>query len=118
MKETKSSIVVGVEQSGPEVVLWLFPVNLFWTILEPICQRHVTVSEVYSILPPCFGGYRILLRKDQAHNLTEPHVLEEKLYVDGIWRILGWLVNVIFNKIVLRDHFDVRVIGVDMHRPP
>lgn len=105
-----------MKERRPEIVTWLLPINFFRAILQPICECHVAVRQVNRILSSCFGSNGVLLGQDQAHDLAQPNVLEEKLDVYIIRRIFCRLIQFIFDEIVLGDHLNIGIIGVDMHR--
>lgn len=108
-------LVVGVEQCRPKMMPRSLPVHFSGTILEPICQCHVTVCQVDSICPPRFRSHRVLLRKNQTHDLAQLDILEEELDVDWVWSVIGYWVAFVFNEIFFRYHLHVRIICIDRH---
>lgn len=92
----------------------LFPVDLFWTVLQPIRQRHVAMCKIDCIVASTFLRCdRIVLRQHQAHDLTKLDIIEEKLYVDRVWRILCRAFRFVFDEIVFADHFHIRVFDIN-----
>lgn len=102
-----------MKEGSPEVMPLALPTHLLRAVLKPICQCHVRVGEIHSIHPSGFRGHGVLLGKDQAHDLAELDILKEELYVYRVWRVLGRNVDLIFNEVVLRQHPNVRIIGID-----
>lgn len=92
----------------------LFPIHLLRTVLQPISQSHVTVGKIDRILPSHFQRHGVLLRQDQAHNLAQSDVLKKKLDMDMVRRKLGWNIGFILDEIVLRYHFNIGIVGIDM----
>jgi len=54
-----------------------------------------------------------LLRQHETHNLAQFDVVDEERNVDWIGSIVRGLVGFVFYEIVLGDHFNVGVFGVD-----
>jgi hypothetical protein len=57
-----------------------------------------------------------LLRKHETHDLTELDIVQEELDVYRIGRVLGWSIGLVVDKIIFRNHFDIRVFDVDGNR--
>lgn len=85
----------------------LLPIDLFGTVLKPIGQSHVAMSEIDCILPLCFRSHGVLLRKYQTHNLAESYILEEELNMDGIGRVFHPVLVFVLKEIVFADHLNV-----------
>jgi hypothetical protein len=106
-------LVIGMEQSSPEIVVILVVRNLLWTVLEPIRQGHVAVGQINGVGPFKLGSYRVLLRKHKTHDFAEFHVIDEKANMDRVGRELGRPIRFIFQKVVFGDHLDICVLWVD-----
>ena len=89
-----------------------FPKHFFRTILQPICKCHIAMSEIDSIVSPSHRRHGILLRQDEAHNLGQFDVLQEKLDMQRIGGIQCRLVHLILNKVILTKHLNVGVIRI------
>lgn len=92
------------------------PAHFLGAILEPIGQCHIRVREVHRIHASGLGRHRVLLRKNQTHDLAQLNVLQEELHMDRVGRVSGRGVELIFDEVVLRHHFNVGVVGVDPDR--
>ena len=101
-----------MQQSRPEVMPVRLPLHLWWTILKPICERHIAVREV-DCVRSSLGCNRVLLRQYQAHNFAQLDVVQEELYMDGIWLILRRSIRLIVNEVVRRYHLHIRVFDID-----
>ena len=95
--------------------LWL-PFYFWGTVLEPVCKSHITVREIDRVGPPLRGD-RVLLCKHEAHDLTQLDIIQKELNVDRIWLVLRRPVRLIVEKVVGRNHLDVRIFNVDAARP-
>jgi len=113
----RNGLIIGVEQRRPEVMSRALPIHLPRTVLKPVSQGHVTVRQVDRIGPSGFGRHRVLLRKDQAHDLTQLHILQKELDMNRIGLIILVRIAVVLDKIVFGDHLDIRIVRVDGHRP-
>jgi len=113
----ENSLVVGMQQSSPEVMMGPIPLDFGWAVLQPVGQRHVAVGKVDGIGSAVFGSHRILLGEDEAHDFAQLDVVDEELDMDGVGRVLGALVDLIVDEVVLGDHLHVRVFGVDGDGP-
>ena len=107
------SLVVGMKQCRPKVVTRSLPVHFSRAILQPVRQSHIAVCQVDGVGSTCFGCNRVLLGKNQPHDLTQLDVLEKERNVNRVGSIFSVWVALIFDEILFRDHLDVRVIGVD-----
>jgi len=97
------------------MVPWLLPVHLLWTVLQPVCERHVTMSEVDRVLPSLLGRHRILLGQNQPHDLSQSYILKEELNMDRIGSVSGDMVIFILEEVVFSNHLDVRIISIDVY---
>ena len=52
--------------------------------------------------------------KELHVEFTEPSVLEERLHIDRVWWILGWMTGFIFYEVVFREHIKVHIFVVDL----
>ena len=93
----------------------LLPLYLSWAMLEPVGKSHVAVRQVDRILPASFGGHRVLLREHQAHDLTQSDILKEELDVSMVGGKFGRLVELVFGEVIFRNHFHVRIVGIDVN---
>jgi hypothetical protein len=91
------------------------PLHLWWTILKPVCERHIAVCEV-DCVRPSLGRNRILLRQYETHNFAQLDVVQEELYMDGIWLILRRSIRLVVNEVIRRNHLNIRVFYVDAAR--
>ena len=118
MQDRCNPLIIRMQQSGPKVMSRTLPVDFLWTILQPVGQSHVTVGKVDGILSSALGCNGVLLGQDQTHNLTQSDVLQEELHVQMFRWVFGRQAVFIVDKVVFANHFDIRVVGVDMNRPP
>lgn len=110
------SLVVRMEQTGPEVMPLALPAHLFGAVLKPVRQGHIRMGQVHRIHTSRLGSHGVLLREDQAHNFAEFNVLEEKLDVDGFRGVFGRDIDFILNEVVFGQHAHIRIIHVDADR--
>lgn len=94
----------------------LLPVNLLWTILQPISQGHITMCKVNCVLPPRLGRDRVLLRQNQTHDLTQSYVLQEKQDMHAVRGEFGRAIDLVFNEIIFGHHLYIRIFGIDKYR--
>ena len=83
-------------------------------MLEPIGQGHVAMGQGDGGLASDLRRDRVLLREDEAHDVAQLDVLQEELDVKGIMGIVGRLTVLVLAEIILGDHLDVGVVGVDV----
>lgn len=93
-----------------------FPIYLARTILKPVGQGHVTMSEIDGICSPGLGRNGILLRKYKTHDFAKLDILQKELHVNRIGRDVVVRVSFFFDKVLFRNHFNVRIVRVDGHR--
>lgn len=108
-------LVVGMKKSRPEMMPRSLPVDFTRTVLEPVGQSHITMSQVDGVCASSFGCHRILLRQYETHDLAELDVMQEELNVNGIGLVIAVRVALVFDEVFFSDHLDVRVIRVDRY---
>jgi hypothetical protein len=118
MRGSSSLLVVRMQQGGPEVVARALPVDFLRTVLQPICQSHVAVSQVDGICTASLRRDRVLLGQHEPHNLTQLNILQEECDVGRIRGVFGGLVDLVIDKVVFRRHLHVRIVRIDMNRTP
>jgi len=56
---------------------------------------------------------RVVLRKDQTHDLAQFDVVQEEVDVYRVQRILGGLVSLVLDEVFFADHLNIRIFNVD-----
>ena len=109
--ETQGSsnvLVIRVEESRPEMMSTLLPIDFLGAVLKPVGQSHITMSQVNRIVAAAsLRSDRVVLRENQTHDFAKFDVIQEEMNVYRVQGILRRWVCFVLDKVVFRDHLDI-----------